>query len=207
VCSRLCSLLCSRLCSLLCCSLRGVSVLVTFFVFSFVLLFRWCECSCDTHVCSLHSAYANVMTNTQRFTLHQSTRFYDQYATLLLTTGTADATSASSIVVVVILVLIISAHSFNQRVSHKHYDQPTRSRAIAECSGVTFVKRWSSSNRHTQLYYSLQAQRLCTYAHIPHTPHVSPAHTHFHHKPQLYYALQAQRMRRRRLHACETHVD
>jgi hypothetical protein len=27
---------------------------VTLFLFSFVLLLRWCECSCDVHLCSLH---------------------------------------------------------------------------------------------------------------------------------------------------------
>jgi hypothetical protein len=40
----------------------GASALVTFIVFSFVLLLRWCECSCDVHLSSLHSAHANLTT-------------------------------------------------------------------------------------------------------------------------------------------------
>jgi hypothetical protein len=32
-------------------------------VFFFVLLFRWCECSCDFYLCSLHSALAHLSTD------------------------------------------------------------------------------------------------------------------------------------------------
>jgi hypothetical protein len=43
---------------------------VTFsFVFSFVLLIRQCECSCDVRLCSLHAAHANRKINLHLYTL------------------------------------------------------------------------------------------------------------------------------------------
>jgi hypothetical protein len=49
--------------------------LVTFFVFffyclSYCLLPRWCECSCDVHLCSLHSTHANLHAQIMQLLTH-----------------------------------------------------------------------------------------------------------------------------------------
>jgi hypothetical protein len=40
----------------------AIALVQCLFLFSFVLLPRWCDCSCDVHVCSLHSAHTNLPT-------------------------------------------------------------------------------------------------------------------------------------------------
>jgi hypothetical protein len=42
------------------------------FVFYFVLLFRWCGRSCGVHLCSLHSAHANLTINVHATLIHCS---------------------------------------------------------------------------------------------------------------------------------------
>jgi hypothetical protein len=50
----------------------GASALVVWrsFVFSSVLLLRWCECSCDVYLYFLHSAHANITIHMHVNTLH-----------------------------------------------------------------------------------------------------------------------------------------
>jgi hypothetical protein len=50
----------------------SASALVTFICVLFcVASYRWCECSCDAHSCSLLSAHANLMINMQLYAPHR----------------------------------------------------------------------------------------------------------------------------------------
>jgi hypothetical protein len=60
----------------------GASALVTFICVLFVLLLRWCECSCHVHFCSLHSAHANP-------TIHLQLRSFLHIVPLFNFDGTA----------------------------------------------------------------------------------------------------------------------